>query len=69
MKCDLERTVIEHANGFTVLNTRALEPGTKPYVIPSQCEQDFYSEVLGKAGWSYTVRYDPRGRPIKYNEL
>ena len=21
----------------------------------------------GKAGWSYIVRYDPRGRPVKYN--
>ena len=24
-------------------------------------------EVLGKAGWSFVVRHDPRGRPIKYN--
>ena len=33
-----ERTVIEHANGFTMVNTRALEPGTEPYVLSSQCE-------------------------------
>ena len=64
---DPKRTVIEHVNGFTMVNTRALESGTEPYVLPSQCEQVFYSEVPGKAGWSYIVRYDPRGRPVKYN--
>ena len=64
---DPEIIVIEHANGFPMVNTRALEPGTEPYVLPSQCEQVFYSEVLGKIGWSYIVRYDPRGRSIKYN--
>ena len=32
-----------------------------------QCEQVFYSEVLGKAGWLFVVRHDSRGRPIKYN--
>ena len=61
---DPERTVIEHTNGFTMVNTRAFEPGTKPYVLPSQCEQVFYSEVPSKGGWSYVVRYDPRGRPV-----
>ena len=66
---DPERTFIEHANGLTMVNTRALEPGTNPYVLPSQCEKVFYLEVLGKAGWSYIVRYDPRGRPVKYNAL
>ena len=50
-------------------NTRELEPGIEPYVIPSQCEQVFYSEVPGKVGWSYIVRYDPRGRPVKYNAV
>jgi hypothetical protein len=66
---DPERTVIEHDNGFTMVNTRAFEPGIEPYVLPSQCEQVFYSEVPGKAGWSYVVRYDPRGRPVKYNHV
>ena len=66
---DPERTVIEHANGFTMVNTRAFEPGTEPYVFPSQCEQVFYSEVPGKVGWSYVVRYDPQGRPVRYNQL
>ena len=47
---DTERIVIEHANVFTMVNTRALEPSTEPYVLPSQCEQAFYSEVPGKAG-------------------
>ena len=64
---DPERTVIEHANGFTMVNTRELEPSTEPYVLPSQCEQVFYLEVPSKEGWSYIIRYDPRGRPIKYN--
>ena len=62
---DTERIVIEHANVFTMVNTRALELGTVPYVLPSQCEQVLYSEVPGKASWSYIVRYDPRERPIK----
>ena len=64
---DPKRTVIEHANGFTMVNTRALESGIEPYVLSSQCEQVFYSELKGKVGCSYIVRYDPRGRPIKYN--
>ena len=64
---DCERTVIEHANGFTMVNTRELEPGTEPYVLPSQCEKVFYLEVPSKAGWSYIVRYDPRGRSVKSN--
>ena len=45
---DPERTIIEHANGFTMVNTRELELGREPYVLPSQCEQLFYSEVPGK---------------------
>ena len=68
-ECDLERTVIEHAKGFTMVNTREFEPGTEPYVLPSQCDKFFYSEVPGKAGSSYVVRYDPRGRPIMYNHV
>ena len=47
---DPERIVIKHANGFTMVNTRALEPGKETYVLPSQCEQVFYSKVPGKAG-------------------
>ena len=56
-----------HDNGFTMVNTRLFEPRTEPYVLPSQCEQVFYSEVPGKAGWSFVVRHDPRERPVKYN--
>ena len=26
----------------------------------------FYSEVPGKAGWSFVVRHIPRGRSVKY---
>jgi hypothetical protein len=61
---DPKRNFIEHDNGFTMVNTRAFELGTEPYVLPSQREKVFYSEVPGKAGWSYIVRYDPRGRPV-----
>ena len=32
---DPERIFIENANGFTMVNTRALELGTEPYVLPS----------------------------------
>ena len=45
---DPERNVIKHANGFTMVNARAFEPGTEPYVLPSQCEQVFYSRYRVK---------------------
>ena len=48
---DFNKTIIEHDNGFTMVNTRLFEPGTKPYGLPRQCEQLFYSEVLGRGGW------------------
>ena len=50
-----------------MVNTRLFEPGTEPYVLPSQCEQVFYLEVPGKASWSFVVRHNPRGRTVKYN--
>ena len=50
-----------------MVNTRLFELGTDTYVLPSQCEHVFYSEVLGKAGWSFVVRHNPRGMPVKYN--
>ena len=50
-----------------MVNTSLYEPRMEPYVLPSQCEQVFYLEVLGKAGWSFVVRHNPRGRLIKYN--
>ena len=37
-QCDPNRTIIEHDNGFTMVNTMLFEPGTMPYVLPSQCE-------------------------------
>ena len=66
---DPEIIIIEHANRFTMVNTRALEPGIEPYVLPSQCEHVIYSQVSGKAGWPYIVRYYPRGILVKYNPL
>ena len=45
----------------------SFELGSHHYVFPSQCEQVFYSEVPGRVGWSFVVRYDPRGRPLKHN--
>jgi hypothetical protein len=50
-----------------MVNIRILELGTNIYVLPIQCEQVFYSDVPGKAGWSYVVIYDPRGRLVNYN--
>ena len=35
---DPDRTIIEHDNGFNMVNTRLFEPGMKPYALPSQCE-------------------------------
>jgi hypothetical protein len=66
-ECDPEKTIIEHANGFTMVSIRTVELSIKPCVLPSQCEQVFYSEVLGKVGWSYIVRYNPRGSLVKCN--
>jgi hypothetical protein len=42
-ECDPKIIVIEHANGFTMVYTREFEAGIEPYVLPSQCEQVFYS--------------------------
>ena len=64
---DPKRTIIDHANGFTMVNTGPLELGIEPYVLPSQCEQVFYLEVPSKVGWSYIVIYDPRVISVKYN--
>ena len=50
-----------------MVNTRLFEPGTERYVLPSQCEQIFYSKVPGKVGQSFVGRHDPRGRPVRYN--
>jgi hypothetical protein len=35
---DPERTVIKHANEFTMVNTRKFELSTKTYVLPRKCE-------------------------------
>ena len=45
---DEERTIIQHANGFPMIKTTMFERGHDRYVFPSQCEQVFYSNVLGK---------------------
>ena len=66
-QCDPNRTIIEHDNGFTIVNARLFEPRMDPYVLPIQCELVFYSEVPSRAGWSFVVRHDPRGIPVKYN--
>ena len=67
---DLDRNVIEHDSGFTMINTRLFKPlGDDSYVLPSQCEQVFYFGVPHKLGWSFVVRHDPRGRSVKYNVI
>jgi hypothetical protein len=63
---DEERTVIRHANGFSMIKTMVFEKANHRYVFSSQCEQVFYSKVPGKRDFSFVVRYDPRGRPVKY---
>ena len=50
-----------------MINTRSFEPITDHYVLPRQCEHVFYLEVPGRVSWSFFVRYDPRGRTVKYN--
>ena len=50
-----------------MVNTRTFKPRTEPYVLPSQHEHVFYSEVLGRGGWSFSMKHDPRGRLVKYN--
>ena len=35
---DPDITIIEHDNGFNMVNTRLFEPKIEPYVIPIQCE-------------------------------
>jgi hypothetical protein len=40
---DPETTIIEHANGFTMVITRTFEPGIETYVLSNKCEQVFYS--------------------------
>jgi hypothetical protein len=64
-----ERTVIQHANGFPMIKTTMFERGHDCYVFPSQCEQVFYSNVPGERDWLFFIRYDPRGRLIKYTHL
>jgi hypothetical protein len=66
---DEERTIIQHANGFSMIKTTMFERGHDHYVFPSQCEQVFYSNVPGERDWSFVVRYDPRGRPVKYTHV
>ena len=65
---DLDRAIIEHANGFTMVNTKSPKPRTlEPYFLPNQREHVFYWEFLGIMGWSFVIRHDPRGRVVKYN--
>jgi hypothetical protein len=66
---DPNRTVIKYANGFTMVHTRTFEMGTKTYILPSQCEKVFCSQVPGKAGCLYVAIYDPRGRPVNHNVI
>ena len=63
---DLDRTFIDHGNGFTMINIRLLQLGTNPYDLPSQCEQDFYSQAPSKEGWSYVIKCDTPRRHVNY---
>jgi hypothetical protein len=63
---DKEITIIQHANGFSMIKTTVFEKENDHYVFPSQYEQVFYSKVPGKMDWSFVVISDPRGRLVKY---
>jgi hypothetical protein len=63
---DYERTIIQHAHGFMMIKKIVFEKTNDRYVFAGQCEQVFYSKVPGKRDWSFVVRYDPRGRRLKY---
>ena len=53
-----------------MINTRSFElVEDEPYVLPIQCEKVFYFGVPHKPSWSFFVRHDPRGRPVKYNVI
>jgi hypothetical protein len=49
-----------------MIKTTVFERGHDHYVFSSQCEHVFYSNVSGERDWSFIVRYDPRGRLVKY---
>jgi hypothetical protein len=66
---DEERTIIQHANRFPMIKEMVFERGHDHYVFPSQCEKVFYSNVQGDMDCSFVVRYDPRGRQVKYTHL
>jgi hypothetical protein len=68
-ECDEERTVNQHANRFMMIKKMVFERGHDHYVFPSQCGHVFYSNVPGERDWSFVVRYDPRGSPIKYTHV
>jgi len=57
---DPNRTIVEHANTFTMVDTRNIKPGSKPYVLASECEWVLYINNPSKVGLSYVVRYDPK---------
>ena len=59
-------TIIEHINGFAMINTWLLELGIDAFVLSNQCEKSFYSKVPSKASWSHVIGYHQRGIPIKY---
>ncbi|MCH3075630.1 DUF4216 domain-containing protein, partial [Listeria monocytogenes] len=61
--------VIQHDNEFLMINRSFERVGDEPYVLPSQCEKVFYSKVPHKRGWTFFVRYDPRGRSINHNAM
>jgi hypothetical protein len=49
-----------------MINTTGYDMNIDPYVLPSQCEKVIYSQVLGRVGCSFVVRFDIRGSLIKY---
>lgn len=57
---------VQHGKGFPMIKTTTFKGWNDCYVFPSLCEQVFYSKVPGERDWSFVVRYDTRGRLVKY---
>lgn len=49
-----------------MINASSFEATSKPYVFPSQCDQNFLIPNLQQLGWSFVIDYDPRGLKVTF---
>ena len=67
IKVGEEKTIFQHNNGFSMINTSRFEATSEPsYVFPNQCDQMFLIPNLEQPGWSFAIDYDPRGRRVTF---